>query len=94
MTKYNLNKKEIKVLKSLVDSSKANGHDFGFTDEYKDCGLTKHQVAGYIGQLSKKGYLELYEMDGVGSDGIIKGVQFIFTKKVGDLLGLDLPDRY
>lgn len=83
----NLNENELNVLKSLVDSSAGNGHDFGFTDEYIDCGLTKHQMAGYIGQLSKKGYIDLYDLsDDPGCE--CNGVQFKFTEKAMNLLGL------
>ncbi len=80
-----LNEKEIKVLKSLVDSSSANGHDFGFTDEYDECGFTKHQMAGYIGQLTKKGYLALNDLSkdpGQECDSVM----FNFTLKAEDLL--------
>ena len=80
-----LNPDEIKVLESLVDSSSGNGHDFGFTDEYKECGFNKHQMAGYIGQLSKKEYLDLYDAsDDPGVDGDY--VQFVFTPKAETLL--------
>lgn len=85
-----LNENEIKVLKSLVDSSEGSGHDFGFTDEYEDCGFTKHQMAGYIGQLSKKGYIDLYAPEGVVSDGPIDYMQFVFTEKAALFLGIEL----
>jgi len=80
-----LNENEMKVLKSLVNSSAGNGHDFGFTDEYEDCGFSKHQMAGYIGQLSTKDYIDLCDYnDDPGVDGNF--VQFIFTPKAEKLL--------
>lgn len=75
-----LNENELKVLKSLVASSAGNGHDFGFTDEYTDCGLSKHQMAGYIGSLSRKDYISLYDLsDDPGTECF--AVQFNFTPK-------------
>lgn len=80
-----LNDNEIKVLRSLVDSSAGNGHDFGFTDEWQECGFTPKQMAGYIGQLSKKGYLNL---DDLSEDAGVEcnAVQFVFTLKAEELL--------
>ncbi len=81
----NLNENEMKVLKSLVNSSSGNGHDFGWTDEYEDCGLTKHQMAGYIGSLSTKGYIDLYDHSGdPGTE--CNSVQFNFTLKAESVL--------
>lgn len=80
-----LNENEMKVLKSLVDSSDGNGHDFGWTDEYEECGLSKHQMAGYISQLSQKDYLDLCD-NSLDPGTECNGVQFIFTEKAEKLL--------
>ncbi|KKL20845.1 hypothetical protein LCGC14_2451370, partial [marine sediment metagenome] len=88
----NLNKNEIKVLKSLVNSSAVNGHDFGFTDEYEDCGFSSHQMAGYIGQLSKKGYIELCD-NSTDPGTECDAVQFNFTPKAKAALDAVKP-RY
>jgi hypothetical protein len=86
-----LNENELKVLKSLVNSSWNNGHDFGFTDEYEDVGLTKNQMAGYIGQLSTKGYIRLYDhSEDPGTE--CNAVQFDFTLKAEALLDGVLVD--
>lgn len=75
-----LNENEIKVLKSLIRSSSGNGHDFGWTDEYDEIGLSKHQMAGYIGQLSTKGYISLSDHStDPGTE--CNDVQFNFTLK-------------
>ena len=88
-----LNENELKVLKSLVKSSAGNGHDFGFTDEYTDCGLSKHQMAGYIGSLSKKDYISLYDLgDDPGTECF--AVQFNFTRKAEALLKSEGIDVY
>ena len=80
-----LNENELKVLKSLIASSDGNGHDFGFTDEYEECGFTKHQMAGYISQLSQKDYIELDDLsEDPGCD--CNAVQFTFTPEAENLL--------
>jgi hypothetical protein len=80
-----LNENELKVLKSLVNSSACNGHDFGWTDEYEDCGLTAHQMAGYIGQLSTKGYIRCTDLsDDPGVE--CNSVEFDFTLKAEAIL--------
>jgi hypothetical protein len=80
-----LNENELMVLKSLIPSSLANGHDFGFTDEHANCGLTKHQMAGYISSLSKKGYIIL---DDLSNDPGVEcmATQFNFTKRAENIL--------
>ena len=80
-----LNENEMKVLKSLVYSSEGNGHDFGWTDEYQECGLSKHQMAGYIGQLSTKGYIELSDSS-LDPGTECNGCQFVFTEKAMKLI--------
>jgi DNA-directed RNA polymerase subunit RPC12/RpoP len=85
LTMKKLNENELKVLKSLVKSSADNGHDFGFTDEYEECGFTKHQMAGYIGQLSTKGYIELEDLS-KDPGTICNAVQFNFTKRAENIL--------
>jgi hypothetical protein len=80
-----LNENELKVLKSLVSSSADTGHDFGWTDEHDDCGFSKHQMAGYISQLSQKEYIELYDnSDDPGT--LCMDVEFSFTEKARKLL--------
>jgi len=80
-----LNENEIKVLKSLVNSSSGNGHDFGFTDEYEECGFSKHQMAGYIGSLVKKDYLDVTDLsEDPGCE--CNSVQFTFTIIAENLL--------
>ncbi len=80
-----LNKNEKLVLKALVRSSKGNGHDFGFTDEYQNCGFSKQQMAGYISQLQSKGYIQIF--DNRNDPGTIcMSNQFIFTLKAEALL--------
>lgn len=74
--KNELNENEKKVLKAMVEQAwdETRG-DFGFTTEIKVRGLTKHQVAGYIGDLEKKGYIEIsHEFD-----------QFQLRKKVEEV---------
>lgn len=80
-----LNENELKVLKSLVNSSAGNGHDFGWTDEYQDCGFSKHQMAGYIGQLVQKDFIRVY--DNSEDPGMAcNDVQFEFTLKAEAIL--------
>jgi hypothetical protein len=80
-----LNENELKVLNSLVKSSAATGHDFGWTDEWEECGLTKHQMAGYIGQLVQKDYIRVY--DNSEDPGLANNdVQFEFTLKAEAIL--------
>jgi len=58
-----LNENEIKVLKAISISSKANGGDFTYfeyvMEEIKD--LTQQQVKGYISQLKQKEYISVSE---------------------------------
>ena len=78
-----LNENETNVLLSLVDSSAGNGHDFGWTDEYEQdkCpGLTKKQIAGYIGALVVKDFIRVSHLaDDPGVE--CNDVQFEFTTK-------------
>ena len=83
-----LNANELLVLASLLKSSEANGHDFGFTNEWSACGLTPHQMAGYIGSLVKKSYIATQDLsDDPGT--ICDAVQFNFTAVARRLLGID-----
>jgi hypothetical protein len=82
-----LNENELKVLKSLVNSSACNGHDFGWTDEYQDCGFTKHQMAGYIGQLVQKDYIRVEDL-GDDPGTICNATQFEFTLKAEAILNV------
>ena len=58
-----LNDMEQRVLAHLVISSEGNGHDFGFTDDVdtESLGISRRQLAGYISQLSQKGYIYCLE---------------------------------
>lgn len=59
--KEELNINEKKVLKAMIEQAlDETGGDFGFTTHIKVRGLTKHQVAGYIGDLEKKQYISIY----------------------------------
>lgn len=56
-----LNTNEYKVLKAMVKQAwDETGGEFGYTDTIKVNSLSKHQVAGYIGDLEKKGYISIY----------------------------------
>ena len=68
-----LNENEHKVLKAMIKQAwSETGGEFGFTTMIKVKGLSKHQIAGYIGDLEKKGYIAVYhEFD-----------QFMLKKKV------------
>ena len=56
-----LNTNEYKVLKAMVRQAlDETGGEFGYTDMIKVNGLSKHQVAGYIGDLEKKRYISIY----------------------------------
>jgi hypothetical protein len=55
----NLNQTEKQVLKALYQETLGcTGGEFGYIEDTDRCGLTKHQFAGYIGQLVKKGCFE------------------------------------
>lgn len=56
-----LNTNEYKVLKAMVRQAwdETRG-EFGYTDTIKVNGLSKHQVAGYIGDLEKKRYINIF----------------------------------
>ena len=68
-----LNENEHKVLKAMIKQAwSETGGEFGFTTMIKVRGLSKHQIAGYIGDLEKKGYIAIYpDFD-----------QFLIKKKV------------
>ena len=56
-----LNVNEYKVLKAMVKQAwDETGGEFGYTDMIKVNCLSKHQVAGYIGDLEKKRYISIY----------------------------------
>ena len=56
-----LNTNEYKVLKAMVKQAwDETGGEFGYTDTIKVNDLSKHQVAGYIGDLEKKRYISIY----------------------------------
>ena len=54
MVKVTLNKNELAVFKECLEDASMNGYDFGFVDDIRVEGLSKHQVAGYISSLSTK----------------------------------------
>ena len=74
-----LNKNEVKVIRALVEQawSESEG-EFGFTDNIKVKGLNKHQIAGYIGDLEKKGYIRIYHEVGYDLFLLMKKVEEIF----------------
>jgi len=62
----NLNKKELEVLNAIVESIKdCTGNEFTYGDDIAGYILRieeyskKKQVAGYLSQLSQKGYIEI-----------------------------------
>lgn len=69
----NLNEAEKKVLDALYSDTMNAGGDFGFLDEVDRCGLTKHQFAGYIGSLRKKGAFEYIDNDQVVNGKKLEG---------------------
>lgn len=79
-----INENERKVLKAMIEQAwdETRG-EFGFTTLIKVKGLSKHQIAGYIGDLDKKGYIQVFhEFD-----------QFVLTKKVENIFkGVDVTD--
>lgn len=50
-----INQNEKKVLFQLYNSSKGNGHDFGYSDNIEVDELTQSQISGYISSLYDKG---------------------------------------
>jgi hypothetical protein len=51
----NLNQIEKQVLLALYQETLGcTGGEFGYIEDTDRCGLSKHQFAGYIGQLAKK----------------------------------------
>jgi hypothetical protein len=55
-----LNEGEYKVLLACAKNIDHNtGIEFGYADEVKVEGLSKHQIAGYISQLSQKRYITI-----------------------------------
>jgi len=54
-----INANESKVLEALVESSRGNGHDFGWADDIRVDGFSKHQVAGYISALVTKDLIRI-----------------------------------
>lgn len=62
--KQELNTNEYKVLKAMVKQAlDETGGEFGYTDHIRVSNLSKHEVAGYISALKKKGYIEIFEGD-------------------------------
>ena len=56
-----LNENEHKVLKAMIKQAWGETHgEFGFTTMIKVKGLSKNQIAGYISDLEKKGYIAIY----------------------------------
>lgn len=73
--KDELNKNEKRVLKAMVKQAwNETGGEFGYTDQIKVSGLNKHEVAGYISVLKKKGYISIGGYD-----------QFYLKKKVEEI---------
>lgn len=57
----NLTPLEKKVLLSLYDSSKGNGHDFGFIEDARKAVPSKNQLGGVVASLVKKKLFTVYE---------------------------------
>lgn len=55
-----LNDNEKRVLKSALIAAGANGYDMGFVDEMEGLNLSRRQIAGYLGDLAKKGFIDAY----------------------------------
>lgn len=59
-----LNQNEKQVLISLYQETLGcTGGEFGYIEDADRCGLTKHQFAGYVGQLAKKGCFEFLDSE-------------------------------
>ena len=53
---------EVKVLGALFESSRGNGHDFGFVEDVADAKVVgKDQLGGVISSLVKKKFITVYE---------------------------------
>lgn len=61
MSQVKLTTLERAVLSALFESSKGNGHDFGFVEECRKAVPTANQLAGVIASLSKKGIITVYD---------------------------------
>ena len=60
----NFNNNEKLVLKALAGEMKAcTGGDFGYLSDADKCGLSKHEFAGYLGSLQKKGVFDYIDTD-------------------------------
>ena len=54
-----LNAAEVSVVRGVIAEMARQGWDFGYSDNVKVVGLTKHQVAGYLGDLQRKGLVRI-----------------------------------
>lgn len=71
----NLTPLETKVLRALYESSKGNGHDFGFIEDAREAVSSKNQLGGVVASLVKKGLFDVY--DAVRTDSGL-WTQFVF----------------
>ena len=75
----NLNQTEKQVLEALYQETLGcAGGEFGYIEDVDRCGLTKHQFAGYVGQLTKKGCFEYIDAETHG--------QFALTEHIKESL--------
>lgn len=83
-----LNSTERKVLDELIHISDGNDHDFGHADEadLEELGLTKHQFAGYLSDLQKKGYIVVEGP--IKCDGKTLPSQYEYPQKTRDAFNL------
>jgi hypothetical protein len=59
-----LNENELSVLKSLIRQEQdCTGGEFGYLGDADNCGFSKHEFAGYISSLQKKGIFEYLDTD-------------------------------
>lgn len=54
-----LNATEKEILQAMYNEVVAcTGDEFGYMEDVSRCGLSKHQFAGYVGSLMKKGAID------------------------------------
>ena len=82
MSLSELNEREKVVWGALLKSSEGNGHDFGILEDLTNGGLpgySTHELAGYIGSIAKKGYINIYPPHKVNGDYWV--TQFVICDK-------------
>ena len=89
-----LNDNEMEVLRALAYAAEDNGDDFGFTDEARVAGLSKHQIAGYISALKAKGVFAEFVDHSQDPGTACNAVQFSLTPAAYRALGMDDVAEY